>query len=192
MIRFKGSRRLAGGLGLAAAFALTALTGVAQQQQQGGPAQGDGQARAGRPWGHGGADKGRRGGRARGGDFFGGRFGAELNLTDAQREQMRQIAERYSQTFSAQREQRRGEARGGFDPLAGGVFDEAAVRAAAQARASAQVEREVAHARMMSEMYNVLTAEQKAQLAAARQQRQQRRQEMRGRRGLRQGQTQLQ
>lgn len=188
MIRFKGSRKIAGGLGLAAALALTAVTGVAQQQD--GQAQGDGQTRAERPWGHGGAGKGRRGGR--GGDFFGGRLGAELNLSDSQREQMRQIAERYSQTFRAQREQRRGEARGGgFDPLAGGVFDESAVRAAAQARANAQVEREVAHARMMNEMYNVLTAEQKAQLSEARRQREQRRQERRGARGLRQGQTQL-
>jgi Spy/CpxP family protein refolding chaperone len=45
---------------------------------------------------------------------------------------------------------------------------------------------------MMHEMYNVLTAEQKAQLAAARQQREQRRQEFRTRRGAGQGQQQWQ
>jgi hypothetical protein len=66
----------------------------------------------------------------------------------------------------------------------------AAVRADARARADAQVEREVAQARMVYEMYNVLTAEQKAQLQAARQQREQRRQEFRTRRGA--PQTQLQ
>ena len=170
-----------GGLALAAGLALTGVVGVAAQQEQG---QGGGQNRAERPW-----EGGRGGGRRGGGPF--GRFGAELNLTDAQLEQMRQIEERYRATFRAQRENR-GQERAGFDPFAGGTFDESAVRAAAQARANAQVEREVAQARMMYEMYNVLTSEQKAQLQAARQQREQRRQEFRSRRGARQGQTQLQ
>ncbi|HEX6182369.1 MAG TPA: Spy/CpxP family protein refolding chaperone [Pyrinomonadaceae bacterium] len=169
-MRFKGSRKIAGGLALAALFALTSVTAVAQQQQE--PAQGQG--RGERQWGPEGG-KGRRGG--------GGRF-ERLNLTDAQREQMRQIEERYRATFRAQHESLRGREQRRTDPLAGGVFDEAAVRAAAQARANAQVEREVAQARMMHEMYNVLTAEQKAQLEAFRQQREQRR----GRRGMRQGQ----
>jgi protein CpxP len=176
-MRFKGSRKIVGGLALAAGFALTGVVGVAQQQQQQEPAQGQG--RAERQWGHEGGGKGRRGG-----GMFGGRFAERLNLTDAQREQMRQIEERYRATFRSQRGERgeRGGERGGrVDPFAGGVFDEAAVRAAAQARANAQVEREVAQARMMHEMYNVLTPEQKAQLAADRQQR-------RARRGTRQGQ----
>ncbi|HEX8354846.1 MAG TPA: Spy/CpxP family protein refolding chaperone [Pyrinomonadaceae bacterium] len=178
---FKGSRKIVGGLVLAAGFALTGVVAVAQQRE---PEQG-GEGRAERRWDNEDGGKGRRGGRMHGG----GRF-ERLNLTDAQREQMRQIAERYEATFSAQRGER-GERRGerrGFDPFAGGAFDESAVRAAAQARANAQVEREVAQARMMHEMYNVLTSEQKAQLAADRQQREQRR----SRRGARQGQTQLQ
>src|SRR5688500_3101922 len=182
-MRFKGSRVFVGGLALAAVVGLTGVGAAAQTTQE--PAQGqEGKGRAGRQWDQEG--KGRRGGR------FGGPFGG-VELTDAQREQMSQIAERYQATFRAQREQRRGgERRGRVDPLAGGVFDESAVRAAAQARANAQVEREVAQARMMHEMYNVLTSEQKAQLQARRQQREQRRQERGGRRGLRQGQTQLQ
>jgi protein CpxP len=156
--------------------------GVAARQE---PGQGGGQNRAERPWGH---KEGGRGGGRRGGFGPFGRFGAELNLTPAQEEQLRQIAERYRSTFEAER-RNRGQERQAFDPLAG-TFDEAAVRAAAQARANAQVEREVAHARMMHEMYNVLTPEQKAQLASARQQREQRRQEFRTRRGA--PQTQLQ
>jgi periplasmic protein CpxP/Spy len=178
-MKFKGSRKIVGGLTLAALFALTGVTVVAQQQQE--PAQGGGQGRGERQWGPEGG-KGRRGGRV--GGAFGGRFGEQLNLTEAQREQMRQIEERYRATFRAQHESMRGREQRAFDPLAGGVFDEAAVRAAAQARANAQVEREVAQARMMHEMYNVLTSEQKAQLAAERQEREQRR----GRHGLRQGQ----
>ena len=48
----------------------------------------------------------------------------------------------------------------------GGAFDEAAVRSAAEARAKIQVELEVSHAKMMSQIFSVLTPEQKAQLAA--------------------------
>jgi protein CpxP len=181
-MRLKGKGKFVGGLVLAAGFALTGVVGVSAQQEQG---QGGGQNRAQRPWGH--KEGGRGGGRR--GAF--GRFGAELNLTDAQVEQMRQIEERYRATFEARRGNR-GQERREFDPLAGGTFDESAVRAAAQARANAQVEREVAQARMMHEMYNVLTGEQKAQLQAARQQREQRRQERRSGRGARQGQQQWQ
>ena len=175
-MRLKSSRKIVSGLALAAGIALTGVVGVARQQDSTqGP--GVGKSRAEHPFGHGKGGRGRRGG-----GFFGGRLAERLNLTDAQREQMRQIAERYRATFQAQRE-RRGEAGRAFDPLAGGTFDEAAVRAAAQARAAARVEHEVARARMMHEMYNVLTPEQKAQLQTLRQQREQRRQEFRSRRG---------
>jgi Spy/CpxP family protein refolding chaperone len=173
------------GLVLAAGFALTGVAGLAQQPA---PAQGPGGDvnRAERHRG-GPGEKGLRGERR--GDFFPGRFAEHLNLTDAQREQMRQIAERYRQTFQAQRRQGPGGERRGFDPFSGGAFDEAAVRAAAQARANAEVEREVARARMMYEMYNVLTPEQKAQLAAERQQWEQKRQEFRSRRPAAPGAT---
>jgi periplasmic protein CpxP/Spy len=161
-------KRIVTGAVLAAVVALAGVAGVAQNQQEA-----DGQGRQERA--------GRHGGKGRG---FGGRFFENLNLTDAQKEQMKQIAERYHEGFKAQRQANRGERRGGggFDALKGGAFDEAAVRAAAQARANAQVEMEVQRARMMFEMYNVLTPEQKAQLAAERQQREQRRQERRARR----------
>lgn len=183
-MRLKDRGKSVCGLVLAAGFALTAVVGVAAQE----PGQQDGgQGRAERSWGR---KEGRGGGR-RGGFGPFGRFGAELNLSDAQIEQMRQIQERYRATFQAQRQNRVQERRA-FDPLAGGAFDEAAIRAAAQERADAQVEREVAQARMTYEMYNVLTPEQKAQLQAARQQREQRRQEFRTRRGAGQGQNQLQ
>jgi protein CpxP len=179
-MRLKGTVKFAGGLALAAGFVLTGVAGVAAQDQGQGQ-----QGRAERPWGRKGEGRGRRGG-------FGpfGRF-ADLNLSDAQVEQLRQIEERYRASFASQRGERRGE-RSAYDPLTDGAFNESAVRAAAQARANEQVEREVSRARMMHEMYNVLTAEQKAQLASARQQREQRRQEFRTRRGAGQGQTQLQ
>jgi Spy/CpxP family protein refolding chaperone len=169
-MKLTGTRKVMGGLALAGSLMLTGVVGFAQQgsgQDQGG------KEHAGRH----GEGRGHRGGMR--GEGFGGPFG-RLNLTDAQKEQMKQIASRYRETAKARRGgMGRGEGRrGGFDPSTG-VFDEAAVRAAAQARAQQHVEQEVAHARMMSEMYNVLTPEQKAQLATARQQREQKRQERR-------------
>ncbi len=166
------TKKIIAGGALAASLLLTGVVGFAQQEAGQGQ---EGRGRAGREWR--GGDKGRHG--MRGG--FGGRF-EKLNLTDAQKEQMRQIAQRYRESGKALRQQNRGERRGGgFDPL-NGTFNEQAVRAAAQARANAQVEREVMHARMMSEMFAVLTAEQKAQLAAERQQWEQKRQERRSQR----------
>lgn len=123
-----------------------------------------------------------RGGREGFGKHRGGfaRVFGSLDLTEAQQAQIKSIADRYRQSAA-----RTGEERGdkGFDVMNGGTFDEAAVRAAAQARAARQVEKEVAHARMYSEMYAVLTSEQKAKLAEIRQQREQKRQERRAQRG---------
>lgn len=172
-------KKIIGTITLAGTMLLVGVIGFAQQsstQEQGG------QERTERNW-HRKGDKGGRGGRGgmRGG--FGGHFAEKLNLTDAQKAQIEQITARYHESFKAKRQQGRGERRGGgFDAFNGGTFNEAEVRAAAQARANAQVEMEVTRARMMSEMYNVLTAEQKAQLAAERQQREQKRQERRANR----------
>lgn len=169
------TRKIVGGLALAGTMALSGIVGFAQQGTQSQ----DGKQHAGR---HGGGKHGdHKGGRGMRGGF--GRFGANLNLTDAQKAQLEQISARYRESAKALRGQRGGgERKGGFDAFNGGTFNEAEVRAAAQARANARVEMEVQRARMMSEMYNVLTAEQKAQLATERQQREQKRQERRTRR----------
>ena len=173
------SSKIISGLVLAGTLTLAGVVGSAQQQ----PTQGqNGQERhEGRR-----GDKGRRG--PEGG--FEGRFFEKLNLTDAQKEQMKQIATRYHESAKASRQQRSGERGGDFEPFNGGTFNEAAVRAAAQARANERVEMEVSRAHMMFEMYNVLTPEQKAQLASERQQREQKRQEWRSRRGANAGQGQ--
>jgi Spy/CpxP family protein refolding chaperone len=174
------SSKIISGLALAAVLLLAGIVGFAQQQTTQGQ---NGQERSERHRGRGGDE-----GRGEGGGF-GGHFFEKLNLTDAQKEQMKQIAARYHESAKANRQQGRGERRGGdSDLFNGGTFNEAAVRAAAQARASERVEMEVARAHMMFEMYNVLTPEQKAQLAADRQQREQKRQEWRARRGTNSGQ----
>ncbi|HEV2914859.1 MAG TPA: Spy/CpxP family protein refolding chaperone [Pyrinomonadaceae bacterium] len=177
-MKLKGSKKIMGGLALAAALALTGVVGFAQQQQQSTT---QGQDGTGHEWRHKRGGKEGRGMRAGG---FGARFAERLNLTDAQKEQLKQIAARYRESTKALRQQARAARHGGDAGLInGGAFDEAAVRAAAQARAGARVELEVARARMMSEMYAVLTPEQKSQLATERQQWEQKRQERRARRG---------
>ncbi|HKC64566.1 MAG TPA: Spy/CpxP family protein refolding chaperone [Pyrinomonadaceae bacterium] len=166
------SKKIIMGGALAIILALAGIIGFAQQGQQGqnGPER-----------------HGRDGWQGRGdgpGGGFEGRIFENLNLTDAQKQQIQQITARYHESLKAKRQQERGQAgkREGYDPFSGAAFDEAAVRAAAQARANEMVEMEVTRAHMMYEIYNVLTPEQKAQLAQQRQQREQKRQEFRSRR----------
>lgn len=174
------TKKIFSALALAAGIATTGIVGFAQEQtQQGATAEQNGQ-RHERRWNRDG-EKGAHGMRRGGGMGF-GHFGRNLNLTDAQKTQMQQIAERYRQSNKAMREQMGAKREGGFEAFKDGTFNEAQVRAAAQARANARVEMEVSHARMMSEMYAVLTPDQKTQLATERQQMEQKRQERRAQR----------
>jgi periplasmic protein CpxP/Spy len=106
-----------------------------------------------------------------------GPIGRDLNLTDEQKAQIKKINDSFAESTKPLREQLRTLHESQGDPLATGTFDEAAVRAAAQARANVQIELEVAHARMMSQIFAVLTPEQKTQLAAKRQEFEQRHRE---------------
>lgn len=106
----------------------------------------------------------------------------DLNLTDDQKAQIEKIRASFEESTKALHEQLRTLHESEPDPMSGAAFDEAAVRAAAEARAKVMVELEVAHARMMSQVSAVLTAEQKAQLAAKRQQFEQNRRERGGER----------
>ena len=101
----------------------------------------------------------------RGGPDGLGPFGRDLNLTDDQKAQIKKITDGFRESDEALHEQMRTLHESQPDPL-NGTFDEAGVRAAAEARAKVQIELEVSHARMMSQIAAVLTAEQKAQLAA--------------------------
>jgi Spy/CpxP family protein refolding chaperone len=110
----------------------------------------------------------------RGGGFRGGpgpRDGLgplrDLNLNDDQKAQIKKITDSFEESNKVLFDQMR--TLHGSEPDPSAAFDEAAVRAAAEARAKIQVELEVSHAKMMSQIAGVLTAEQKAQLAAKRQ-----------------------
>lgn len=120
-----------------------------------------------RPDGPPGPPRGGFGHRGPGGPGGPGEFGplAGLNLTDAQKEQVKKIHESFDESTKALREQMRTlHDNDTADPLSGN-FDEATFRSEAEARAKIQVEMEVQHAKMMSQVVNILTAEQKAQLA---------------------------
>jgi len=129
-------------------------------------------AQHGGPGGH----RGGHGGPGRHGDML-GHFARELNLTDAQQAQVGQLTQSFHESNKALHEQltKAGPGGGHFEGLKDGAFDEAAVRSAAQARANLHVEMEVAHARLMSQIYALLTPEQKAKVADLRQRHEQRR-----------------
>ena len=182
-MKLTGTKKIMGGIAIAGALVVTGIVGFAQQnstQEQGSKPGVERQGMRG----------GNRGGHGMRGGFMGGRFAEKLNLTDAQKEQMKQIQTKFHESTKALREESRGGRQHGFELFNGGTFDEAAVRAAAQARANKHVEMEVARARMMSEMYAILTPEQKTQLAAQRQEMEQKRQEWRTRRGAKSEQSQ--
>lgn len=137
---------------VAAALLLTATVVVFSQDP---PQRPDGPPGPRGPFGH-----GRHGPRGPGG--LGPLEG--LNLTDAQKDQIKKIHESFAESTKALREQMRTLHENQSDPMSGN-FDEAAFRSAAEARAKIQVEMEVTHAKMMSQVANVLTAEQRAQMA---------------------------
>ncbi len=158
-------KKIVGGFALAIALVGMTIAGVAQQQ--GGDDSNGNVVKRGRHGRHGGGL---------------GRFPSELNLTDAQREQIQQITARYEQSTSPLRERLKSNRATGED--ASGAFNEAQVRQAAEARAAAHVEFEVARERMKSEIFAVLTPEQRTQYAALRQNKGQRRPGRQGQRGL--------
>ena len=155
-------KRMIGG---ALAFAAALSMSVAALAQHGGPGGHRGPGMRGGP-----------GGPGMHGDLL-EHFSRELNLTDAQKAQVKQLADAFHESNKGLHEQlmKSGAGGGPFEGLKDGAFDEAAVRAAAQARANLHVEVEVAHARLMSQIYALLTPEQKAKVAELRQRHEQRR-----------------
>jgi len=136
-------------ISIAALIVLTAMVVVSQGPQgQGGPP----------PDGEFGFGHGPRGGFP----FLHG-----LNLTDDQKTQISKITESLETSTKDLRDQMRALHQNESNPFTT-PFDEATVRAAAEARAKIDVELQVAHAKAMAQIGTILTTEQKAQLAARR------------------------
>jgi periplasmic protein CpxP/Spy len=151
-MRVTKTRWVVGALALAVGLMLSVVGFARQEERQGPPAGGHGRGGPG----------------GRGGGL--GPLERELNLTDAQKAQIKQIKDSFRESTKGLHEQLFKQGGGPFDGLKDGAFDEAAARSAAQARANIQVELDVAHARMMSQIYALLTPEQKAKIAELRQQ----------------------
>jgi protein CpxP len=148
------------GAALAFVAALTlSVVALAQQGERGGHG---GPPPDGRP------GEGRFGPGGHRGDVL-GPLARDLNLTDAQKAQIKQLADGFEEGTKSLREQMFKAGGTPFDGLDGN-FDEATARAAAQARAGVQIELDVAHAKMLSQVYALLTTEQKAKLAELKQQ----------------------
>jgi protein CpxP len=160
LMRLTNLKAVYGALALAAALLLTGVgfASFAQGGFGGGPR----------------GERGRGPGGPRGGRIP---FLRDLNLTDAQKAQIKQITDSAEASTKELRQRLDALHESELGGLTDGTFNEGAVRAAAQERANVQVELEVARARTMSQIFAVLTPEQKSQIAAKRQEFEQRRRE---------------
>ena len=158
--------------GAAAAIALT-VVGVAAMRQAGpNQAPPSGQARPPRP--------GPGGGRGFGAPFGGGPLGGGLmprvpDLTDAQRDQMRAIAERHQADIRPLMETLRAAQIALEDAIVANPTDEATIRLKSADVAFAEADFAVARAQVYAEVAALLTPEQLQKLQAQREQMRQRR-----------------
>lgn len=125
--------------------------------------------------------RGPRGEGYRGLGMGGGRMAAELNLTDAQREQVRDVHQRHEAELKEARTKVMA-ARDAHRKAAQAIpVDEAQIRAMSQALAEAQADMTVLRARVHSEVFALLTPEQQAKAKELRAQRETRMKERRDR-----------
>ena len=104
--------------------------------------------------------RGKRGGHNRGGNLFRG-----LDLTDEQKAQMKQIREASKSKTLALRESMKENRQKLNEATANGAFDEAQVTAIANERAGLSAQLMVERARVKSQTFAILTADQKAKAA---------------------------
>jgi protein CpxP len=144
--------KFSGGKMSIAALAIVLMAGIAIAQPHGGP--------------------------HAGGDFFGGPmlgfFTDYLDLSDAQQAQIKQIIAKQKPALEPLFKEEMQSHEQMMQLIESGSFDEAKAQAIATQGAQVRAQLEVQHARIASEAYQVLTAEQKTKLAqfiAKRQQR---------------------
>jgi len=125
-----------------AALAIVLVTGIAIAQPHGGP---------------------------RGGDFFGGPmmgfFSDYLDLTDAQRAQIKQIMAKEKPALEPLFQQEMQTHEQMMALIQSGTFDETKAQTIATQGAQVHAQLEVQHARIANEAYQILTADQKTKLA---------------------------
>jgi periplasmic protein CpxP/Spy len=176
-------RRLAGMFGAAAVAAVVTTAFVQAQTQDGAasPAPRHVRRGPGGPGGPGGFGFGGPGGFGRGG--FGGPLAMlrQLDLSDEQRAQVRQVMDSHRDELRAIGEKLGAAHRAQNEAATAVPFDEQVVRAKAADVAAVAADAAVLHARVHSEVFAVLTPEQQAKAAELKAQRQARREQMRER-----------
>ena len=171
-------RSLVGMFGAAAVAAVMATGFVHAQTQDGTGATAPQHERRG---------PGGSGGHAGPGRFGRGGFGSpmamlrQLDLTDDQRTQVRQVMESHRDELRAVGERVRAAQRAQRDAVASTQFDEQAVRTKAAELAAAEADAAVLRAKVHSEVFAVLTPEQQAKAAELKAQREARAQQFRER-----------
>lgn len=88
----------------------------------------------------------------------------QANLTDAQRDQVRSIVESHRDEMQALGERARPAHEALQTALSNGTFDEGTIRARSAEVASVEADMAVSQARVFSEVFQVLTPEQQAQV----------------------------
>jgi periplasmic protein CpxP/Spy len=161
-------------LALALSVSAAGTVALAQSDTQQAPAR-EGH---GRKWG---GEGHRRGGEGRFGRHGGGFFGG-IELTDAQKTQMRQIHESHRAATSGLRQEVQAKRQELRQLTSGATFDEGAVRAKLTEIAAVEAKLLAEQFRMRQESQAILTPEQKTQLEQRRQEFKQRFEERRERR----------
>ena len=110
-----------------------------------------------------------------------------LDLTDAQRDQIRTLSEQYRVSTEALREQLQSAREALQDALATNPVNEGQVRSATQTLATLQGEVEIMNARLRADAMVLLTPDQREELEARRAEIEERRQDRDGPRGRRPG-----
>ena len=129
--------------------------------------------------------RGHFGGRHKRGGKMMGRMFRNLDLTDAQKEQMKTIGKASRETIKPIMEQMRESKKTMADLTANGNFDEAQVQAIAAQQGALHVQLIVEKERTKAAMYAVLTAEQKARIVEMKQKHEQKRAERQAKRAER-------
>ncbi len=137
-------------------FALVAISTVFAVAQKSGV---DGEGRGKRGFGHRGHHRG---------GF--GRMAEKLNLTDAQKAQVKTIMDANKANTQSLREASKANRQKLNAATENGQFDEATVTAIAQEKAGISAQMTVEKLRVKSQIFQILTAEQKAQMAQMKEQ----------------------
>jgi len=114
------------------------------------------------------AQKGDGGGKRHGRGF--GRMAEKLNLTDAQKEQVKQIMEASRAKIKPLKETMRASRQKMKELTAGGQFDEAQIQAVASEQGAISAQMIVEKQRTKAQIFQILTDEQKAQAAQMKEQ----------------------